>query len=190
MKTLRYLGLIALVLFSCTNSPKTVDSVKKADKINDLTFKDDANKEFLNDADFVVEAYNIGLTEIELGTIAQQNGSDLAVKHAGEEAVRDYSKMNESLKTLADKKNITVPTIPGKKSVKAIKEIKERSGNIFDRAYTKRMVYAHTREIKTFEDAVEKATDMDIKTFASETLPMLKRQLIAAEELKVRIPYD
>jgi putative membrane protein len=189
MKTLIYyilIGILSSTVLSCNRSS---DSVKRAERTNDSVFGNDINKGFLNDADFVVTAFNIGLTEIKIGNIAQKNGLDQGVKDLGKQAIADYSKMNETLKTLSTKKDITLPTEIGKKSNKEVNEISERSGNIFDRAYTDLMIKKRAREIKTFEEAEKEASDLDIKTFASETLPMLRKQLTAAEELKLRIPY-
>jgi putative membrane protein len=176
-------------MFGCNNTTKTKDSVKRAEKTNDSVFKGDINHAFLNDADFVVVAFNAGLTEIEVGNIAQKNALDQEVKDLGKSTVDDFSAMNTRLKELSTKKNITIPAVVGKKSNKEIKEISERTGNIFDRAYTELMIKEHVKEIKTFEEAEKKASDPDIKAFASETLPMLRKQLAVVEELKLRIPY-
>lgn len=192
MKTLSYYiltGFISIAMFACNNGTKSKDSVKRAEKTNDSVFKEDINHAFLNDADFVVVAFNAGLTEIEVGNIAQKNALDQEVKDLGKSTVDDFSKMNTSLKTLAAEKNITIPMEVGKKSKKEIAEISERTGNIFDRAYTELMIKEHVKEIKTFEEAEKKASDPDIKAFASETLPMLRKQLAVVEELKLRIPY-
>lgn len=192
MKTLSYYiltGFISIAMFACNSATKSKDSVKRAEKTNDSVFKEDINHAFLNDADFVVVAFNAGLTEIEVGNIAQKNALDQEVKDLGKSTVDDFSKMNTSLKTLAAEKNITIPMEVGKKSKKEIAEISERTGNIFDRAYTELMIKEHVKEIKTFEEAEKKASDPDIKAFASETLPMLRKQLAVVEELKLRIPY-
>lgn len=192
MKTLSYYiltGFISIAMFACNSATKSKDSVKRAEKTNDSVFKEDINHAFLNDADFVVVAFNAGLTEIEVGNIAQKNALDQEVKDLGKSTVDDFSKMNTSLKTLAAEKNITIPMEVGKKSKKEIAEISERTGNIFDRAYTELMIKEHVKEIKAFEEAEKKASDPDIKAFASETLPMLRKQLAVVEELKLRIPY-
>lgn len=192
MKTLSYYiltGFISIAMFACNNTTKTKDSVKRAEKTNDSVFKGDINHAFLNDADFVVVAFNAGLTEIEVGNIAQKNALDQEVKDLGKSNVDDFSAMNTRLKELSTKKNITIPAVVGKKSNKEIKEISERTGNIFDRAYTELMIKEHVKEIKTFEEAEKKTSDPDIKAFASETLPMLRKQLAVVEELKLRIPY-
>lgn len=192
MKTLSYYiltGFISIAMFACNNASKTKDSVKRAEKTNDSVFKNDINHAFLNDADFVVMAFNSGLTEIEIGNIAQKNALDQEVKDLGKSTVEEFSKMNTRLKELSTEKNITIPTEVGKKSNKEIKEISERTGNIFDRAYTELMIKEHVKEIKRFEEAEKEASDPDIKAFASETLPMLRKQLAVAEELKLRIPY-
>ena len=183
------MGLLSSSILACNNSNKSSDSVKKADKLNDSVFKNDINKEILNDADFMVSAFNTGLTEIEIGQLAQKNGLDQAVKDMGNSAVTDYSKMNETIKTLATKKSIVLPTETSKKSKKEIKELSEKSGNLFDRGYTKMLVEDRVKEIRTFENAEKDASDLDIKAIASETLPMLRKQLAAAEELKIKIPY-
>ena len=76
MKTLGYyflIGFASLSLSACTNTNNSKDSVKEAEKANDLTFEKDIDAAFLNDADFVVLSYNSGLTEIEIWNIPQSN---------------------------------------------------------------------------------------------------------------------
>jgi putative membrane protein len=188
MKALSYYILIGLFisLYSC-NSSTQKDSVKKDE--NENVFKERENSAFLNDADFITMAFNWSLTEIELGNVAQKNALDKGVKNLGRLAVDDFSKMNETLTVLADNKNISLPSEIGRKSKKEIEEMSKRSGNIFDRAYTERMITSHSKEIRHFEDAANEASDFDIKSFASETLPTLRKHLAEAEALKLRIPY-
>lgn len=189
MKTLSYfilIGFATMFTFACNNSS---DSVKRAEKTNDSVFKKDVNSAFLNDADFVVQAFNSGLTEVDAGNIAKENALDQGAKDLGKAAVDDFSKMNENIKILSAKKNITLPADEGEKSKKEVEKISEKTGNIFDRAYVEMMIENHVKEIRHFEEAEKEASDPDIKSFASETLPMLRKQLASSEELKLRIPY-
>src|SRR3989441_9520115 len=50
-----------------------------------------------------------GLTEVELGRLAVQRGSNPAVKSFGQRMIEGHSRANDELKAIATKKSITLP---------------------------------------------------------------------------------
>src|SRR3981081_579941 len=51
-----------------------------------------------------------GLTEVELGRLAVQRGSNPAVKSFGQRMIEDHSRANDELQSIAMKKSINLPT--------------------------------------------------------------------------------
>jgi putative membrane protein len=74
-------------------------------------------------------------------------------------------------------KNMTVPRSQGMEEQKVMDSLNQKSGRVFDKAYIGHMIDMYQKEIKYFEEAGERLTDMDLKAFASKTLPMLKKYL-------------
>ncbi|KAA8476415.1 DUF4142 domain-containing protein [Arcticibacter tournemirensis] len=183
MKKSNYLLLILaagmLAFQSCgnSNSGKT-DSTEQAAEANEQ--KDNVHPE---DSDFMVKAADAGMAEVELGNLAQQNASDQRVKDFGAMMVKDHTKANDELKALAATKNVTLPATLGEEHQKHFEEMKKMTGAEFDKHYMDMMVNDHQKVIDMFESASENEKDLDVKAFASKTLPVLNAHLASAKEV-------
>ena len=169
---------------ACNNNDKT-DSTEIAEEKNEQK-ADSANmgEKMEDDHEFMVEAASGGLMEVELGQLAAQNASSAKVKEFGQRMVKDHSKANEELKSLAAQKNITIPSTPGEKHQNHINDLKEKKGADFDKVYMRMMVEDHEEDVKKFEDVANNAKDAEIKAFASKTLPVLKEHHQMSKSIK------
>lgn len=136
-----------------------------------------------SDHDFMMEAVMGGMEEVELGRVAAQKGSSDAVKQFGQRMVDDHSKANSELMSLASSKGVTLPTALDEKHQKEVAKLSAMSGAEFDRAYSKMMLSDHNKDVSEFEKQSTKATDPDLKAFASKTLPTLQEHLSMAKAL-------
>lgn len=135
------------------------------------------------DARFLKAAAQGGMAEVELGQLAVEKASSNDVKKFGQHMVDDHSKANDQLKQLAAQKHVDLPQGPSVKD-KAIKTKLERlAGPEFDHAYMEDMVKDHKKDVAEFEKESKAASDPDIKSFASETLPTLQGHLKQAQSL-------
>jgi putative membrane protein len=130
-----------------------------------------------NDREFVMDAAMGGLMEVQLGRWAAQKGTSEAVKEFGKRMVDDHSQANTELMTLATSKGITLPTALDEKHQKEVAKITAMSGAGFDRAYSKKMLSDHKKDVSDFEKQSTRGTDPDIKAFAAKTLPTLQEHL-------------
>ena len=137
-----------------------------------------------HDHDFMMEAAMGGMMEVELGRVAAQKGMSDSVKQFGQRMVDDHSKANTELTTLASSKGITLPTALDDKHRKDVTKLSAMSGAEFDRAYMKMMVSDHKKDVSEFEKQSTKATDPDVKAFATNTLPTLKDHLQQATTIE------
>lgn len=133
------------------------------------------------DNDFVTKAARGGMAEVELGKLAQQNGSDQKVKDFGRRMVDDHSKANQELSSIASKKGVTMPTSLDAKDQATKDRLSKLSGAAFDRAYMQDMVKDHRTDVAEFKKEANSGTDNDVKQFASKTLPTLEDHLKLAE---------
>jgi putative membrane protein len=169
------LSLVAVVLFGAScDSPKNQDTKEIATEHNEAKF-DSTNNE--KDAKFLVNVAEINLEEIKLGQLAKQMGRTERVKELGQMMDEAHSKCMSSLATLAAAKSITIPTTPTDNTLSAYKDLNNKSGADFDLAYCDMMVAGHKGAIVMFEKASAESTDADIRQWASETLPELRKHL-------------
>jgi putative membrane protein len=129
------------------------------------------------------EAAMGGNAEVEMGKLAQENASNPRVKNFGDMMVKDHSAANDDLKTVARKKNVTLPADIGKHQQHK-DDLSKKKGADFDKAYMKMMVDDHKEDIDAFEKAANSSTDPDVKNFASEKLPILRKHLDSAKAIQ------
>ena len=168
--------LLLLVFFisSCNNKQKMEDSKDMAEKSNDSRFE---NSDKEKDAQFLVDAAEINLEEIKLGKFAQENATSAETRELGKMMVAEHTKSWNDLKSLAEKKSITVPSVISTKGEDAYEKLIDKVGNDFDKKYCDMMVDGHKEAITKFEKESADGSDTDIRIWASETLPALRKHL-------------
>ncbi len=133
--------------------------------------------------DFVLKAASGGLMEVEAGTLAQQKAKSKRVKDFGSMMVRDHSKANEELKSIASAKNINIPTAMLPAHQKHIDMMAKMSGAAFDKHYMSMMLDDHKKDVSDFKKASTGLKDDAIKSFAGKTLPTLQMHLDSAKAI-------
>ncbi len=136
---------------------------------------------------FMKEAAQGGLAEVELGRLAADKGSSDAVKKFGQRMVDDHGKANSELQTIAQQKNVALPTDLNAKDRALKAKLDKASGPAFDREYMKAMVQDHTKDVKTFQREAKTLKDADVKAFAEKTLPTLEEHLKLAKEVDSQV---
>lgn len=174
------IALLMIGMAACTSNT-TRDSEKSAEEINE-------NKNAVDEdaSEFMVEAAGGGMMEVELGRMAANNSTVQPVKDFGAMMVRDHSKANEELKTLASAKNITLPAAMGGNHQKHVNDLAAKKGAEFDKDYINMMVDDHQHDIALFEKAA-RLKDADVSAFAAKTLPVLRTHLDSAKAIKSRL---
>jgi putative membrane protein len=131
---------------------------------------------------FLTEAIQGNLAEVQMGQLAQKNGSSDAVKQFGQMLVKDHSESNQEAMSVASSMGVSAPTQPNSKQKATYNRLAKLTGEQFDRAFAKDMVADHKSDIKAFE---KEATKNDAAgNFAKDTLPTLRKHLQAAESLQ------
>ena len=129
------------------------------------------------DATFYKSAAEGGISEVDLGNLAQQKSTNPGVKEFGAMMVKDHTAANDKLKGIAAKKNISLPTSAslGQMATKAKLEV--LSGETFDKSYIKGMIKDHEEDIALFKKEAAAGRDPDAKAFARAALPTLQAHL-------------
>lgn len=130
-------------------------------------------------AAFVKSAAEGGQAEVDLATTAESRSSNSQVKSLAETIHRDHEAANAELKTLAEKKNVTLPTSISKTHQATANRLSKLSGAAFDKAYVDEMVKDHRADIATFQKHKTDA-DPDVAAWVNKTLPTLQNHLTMA----------
>lgn len=175
--TAKLLGIASasVLLFTVTscNNPNTTDSKAIAEDHNDAKFENEKK----DDANFLVNAAEINLEEIELGRLAQTRGISADVKELGKKMETAHSKALTDLQGLADKKQITIPATLTDDGMNSHKKLVDIKGSDFDKEYVDMMVKGHKDAISKFEKISSDGYDSDIRGWASSMLPIFREHL-------------
>lgn len=175
------LTLFAALLFATTScKDKPADTEEVAEEQNEEKF-DDNSKE--NDAEFLVEAAEMDLKEIQLGTLAQERGNADSKAH-GKMMVDQHTAASNELKALAAAKMITLPAGVTEDGTEAFEKLSKKDAKDFDEAYADMMVDNHEKAVTKFENNADRTDDPEIKAWATKTLAALRTHLEHSRMLK------
>jgi putative membrane protein len=136
------------------------------------------------DRDFINKAAQGNLMEVAAGKLAAQRALSPTVKEFGEKLAADHTAANDSLKSLADSKQMNLPDTVSPEGHATLGKLEGLNGTEFDKAFSQMMVKDHTQDISDFEkEANKKAADADVKAYAQGTLPTLRHHLMLANRL-------
>lgn len=142
------------------------------------------SKATVSDEQFAKKAAQGGMAEVKLGQLAQEKGTNEAVKKFGQRMVQDHTKANDELKEAAQKESITLPSDVDAKDQATYDALSKLSGSAFDKAYARDMVKDHEEDITEFNHEANVGQKEAIKSFATETLPTLKDHLKEARDMR------
>ena len=136
---------------------------------------------------FVTKATQDGLTEVQLGTLAQTRSKDPKVKEFATRMVADHTKANTELSAIAKRKNMDVPTDLDREHATMVHTVSAKPPSEFDAEYGKHMIQAHDAAVTLFKDAAA-VGDPDLASFAKKTLPTLQKHQQLAASLPSKLP--
>lgn len=139
------------------------------------------------DRTFMTNAAADGLAEVHMGQMALQKSSNAQVKKLAQRIVDDHTQANEKLRTLAQSKQVTLPTTPSQEEQQHAAKTEALSGTNFDQAWAKGMVRDHRKAVAMFNGEITKTKDPQVKQFAATTLPVLKTHLKLAQQLQSQL---
>src|SRR5947208_11735048 len=165
-------GLIAITCIGLGGSALAQNPKSKSDSNSNK-----AKASTLSSADkaFIKDAAKGGMMEVAMGRVAEKNATDSEVKNFGARMVKDHSKANEDLKTIAKEENVALPA--GKEAGKWKS----------DKDYMGQMVKDHEKDLAAFEKEAKDGSDPDVKSFASKTSEVVRKHLEMAKKIDSKL---
>jgi putative membrane protein len=133
------------------------------------------------DQAFVNEAARGGKMEVELGHLAERNASTPAVKEFGSRMVKDHTRLNNELGSVAASIGLQVPKdlLPDQQSEYA--NLEKLSGKSFDKEYMDSMIKDHTDDLAAFEKAESATQNNKLKKAIADAIPIIQEHLSMAK---------
>ena len=139
------------------------------------------------DRAFLRNAAEINLSEVVLGQFALQKASAEPIKAFAQRMITDHTNAQQKLKDVAAREDVVLPEIWDAKDIALYARLAKLSGPDFERAYINAMVEGHTQAVALFRSEARSAASPAVRTFASDTLPMLEEHLKLAHQASVEI---
>lgn len=188
-----FIALIVAVMFTalfiagCKGGNADRNGVDSAMSVNDQKIDDSVTAVGTNEADFMVKAANGGMTEVQAAQVAQQKATNDDVKKFATKMVEDHSKLNDQLKSLAGKLNITIPSAIDGDSKAMIDKLNNTKSVDFNKTFMDMMVDAHDKDVDMFQKASGDVANPDVHNFITSALPTLQSHQQMAKKIQASL---
>lgn len=132
------------------------------------------------DKEFLKNASEMGLTEVELGRLGAEKATSPDLKALGAKMMADHNKANSDLIILAQSKGVDLKMESTVMQKRMIAAFEGKTGAAFDKEFREHARKDHVKAIKTFTDAAKDAKDPDVKAYAAKNLAILQEHLTMA----------
>ena len=142
------------------------------------------------DMGFVREAASGNLMEIQLGQLAQNKASNPAVKQFAQRMVADHNNLENQLTSVASSGGQSFTPTMDSRHQNQINKLQGLSGAEFDRNYMSLMIRAHQRDVNNFQTQSQSANSAQVRTLATNSLPVLQQHLSLAQQVGGQVGAD
>lgn len=138
----------------------------------------------ITDKDFVQEAFSNAQVEIELSRVAVEKGANARTKKLAKTIIKENSAANAQLRTLAATRKLELPAQLDKDQQQRVEQLKQSDRKAFDATYRKELEQMHVASIQLFDKVAKNPrSDAELRVFASQRLPLYKKQQEMLEKI-------
>lgn len=137
----------------------------------------------MQDKDFVHNALQGGMAEVQLGQLAADKGSSSDVKQFGQQMVADHTKLGDQMKQVAQQMGVSEPKEVSKKDRELTAKLQGLSGQQFDDAYIKAMVKDHKKDAEDFKSEATQTQNPQLRQVAEQGDQVIDHHLQMIEQI-------
>lgn len=198
MKKLSYVFIAAagIMLFAC-NETQTDNRIQSDREVSDVKDINDERADSAvtedngifgkSDADYIVEAGANSMAAIDAAKLAADKASSTQVKEFAATVAKEQEAMHKELKALATAKNIQMPAVVEGQERKNLTDLREKTGNDFDREFMNMIVGLQNEDVNRLEKMLSNSDDSEIRTFATNHISKIKTHLEQAKAIKENV---
>jgi len=134
--------------------------------------------------EFLLDALRASLAEARMGELAAQQSDDQRVRDYGTKIKNDHTAHAAEIERLLAPLGVPIPAEPSAEALAQLAALTRLTGKEFDAAFVQQMIWAHTDAIDKYGAQTQANPDRSSHDFASQSLPMLREHLAAAESLR------
>jgi putative membrane protein len=133
-------------------------------------------------ADFVSQAANSDMFEIQSSELALKKTKDSRIRDFAQMMVRDHTAASEKLKAAAAGQ--MVPTTLDQEHSQMLQQLQQANDNDFSRSYVQMQFNGHQKAVALFENYGQGGDNAQLKQFAQQTVPKLREHLQHITEIR------
>jgi putative membrane protein len=134
------------------------------------------------DRTWMFAAHQSNLTEIAAGRAAQQKATSDVVREHGEIFVRDHARLDASLRRLAQRHDVDLPSTPTPQQQSTLTALSARSGAAFDRAWLAGRLAGHRKALADSQTELASGSDATVEAAARAAAPVIEMHLAMLEQ--------
>lgn len=143
-----------------------------------------SNNPSLNDRNMMQNLAMANLAELSAARLALSKAQHPQVKAYAQQMIADHTKAMEDLKSLAQSKDMTLPTEPDAQHQSAVARLEGQSADDFAEEYLEQSgVTDHRNTLRLLVDISEDADDPQLKMLAEKMIPIVESHLQRGELL-------
>ncbi|MER5627611.1 DUF4142 domain-containing protein [Streptosporangium sp. NPDC002544] len=152
------------------------------------------------DRDFLVQAHQSNLTEIESSKTAREKTAGQqdrevtrTVRKLAKTFVKDHKKLDKAVRRVADQLGVKLPDTPNTEQRKQLDQLSALSGAEFDRAWISAELNGHHETLAAVEQEIENGSSPEVKKLATEAKPIVQKHidlLLKAERVSTPSPSE
>lgn len=130
-----------------------------------------------DDPEFMKSAAHSDQNEIQLSRLVLEKGVTGMAKDHANMMITDHTKSTAELKTLAQKKNVTLPTDMDAEHKAIADQMRKLSGKQLEQHFLQQMVLDHQKTLNTMQAHANMTQDTELKGFITKTTPVIQKHL-------------
>ncbi|MBD0254078.1 MAG: DUF4142 domain-containing protein [Cytophagales bacterium] len=142
------------------------------------------------DREFLEQAVQSNLTEIELGNLALQRATNQAVKTYAQMMIDEHTAAHTDLKNRAAAQKWTIRDVLNDENQTKRTNLNNLPAADFDRAYMRSQVADHQVTSGKFATQIDQGTNAELKAYAQQYKPGIDKHLVEAQAIVASLGFQ
>jgi len=135
------------------------------------------------DRAFVSSMFESDAAEVQLGQLAQQKSQSEDIKQLGQRMAENRNKLDDQLKPVAQKLDVSFPSKPSKKTRQLVAKLETLSGPEFDQEYLKVVAKDNQQAVKDLQNEAQTSQDPGMQLAAKQDAGVLAEHQQVVEKV-------
>lgn len=141
------------------------------------------------DREFLEQAVQSNLTEIQLGELARDRATNPDVKAYAEMMIAEHTTAHTDLRNRATARKWTIKDVLNDENQTKKDNLSKLTAADFDRAYMRSQVADHQVTAGKFATQIDQGTDAELKLYATQYKPNIDKHLVDAQNLVAQLGF-